>query len=166
MGGNSIDLLNLYGEHTFDVRCFAWCDILSSMALARPTLLNYESNIRNVSHISGDCVDPDRGLEWIVGCPDVLVILLARTTALSHARVSVEEKISRGGEIEQFIRRSEFRPVRAKHSRLRVARLGAQEIWRHTALLYVHQVSIQKHNRMYMLICPRQYLSLMPTTLL
>ncbi|KAG8731938.1 hypothetical protein FRC11_001480, partial [Ceratobasidium sp. 423] len=78
IGSNNIDLLNLSGEQTFDLRCFAWCDILSSMALSRPTLLNYESDV-HCPPKGGDFADPDKGIEWIFGCPDVLVILMART---------------------------------------------------------------------------------------
>ncbi|CAE6432816.1 unnamed protein product [Rhizoctonia solani] len=143
-GSNNIDLLKLSGEKTFDLRCFAWCDILSSMALSRPTLLNYESDIHNPPQ-STDFADPDKGVEWIFGCPDVLTILLARTSALRHARVSPEEKMAHGREIQQLMQDWRFQPVLAQNSALRVARLAAQEIWRHAAILYVHQ-SVFKSN--------------------
>ncbi|KAF8754492.1 50S ribosome-binding GTPase [Rhizoctonia solani] len=51
LGSNTIDILKLSGEQTFDLRCIAWADILSSMALARPTLLNYESDIHKPTSI-------------------------------------------------------------------------------------------------------------------
>lgn len=115
------------------------------MALSRPTLLDYESNIQmplqsdtSVEHRA----HPDWGVEWICGCPDILTVLLARTTALRHAQTLSEDKASRGRQLEQLIRDWQFKPVGAKLSTLRVARLGAQEVWRHTAILYVHQVSI------------------------
>ncbi|CAE6472283.1 unnamed protein product [Rhizoctonia solani] len=135
---NNIDLLNLSGEQTFDLRCFAWCDILSSMALSRPTLLGYDSDIHNLPK-DGDFTDPDKGIEWIFGCPDVLAVLMARTSALRHSRASCEEKVARGSEIQQLIQDWGFRPVLAQRSALRVARLAAQEIWRHAAILYIHQ---------------------------
>ncbi|EUC57282.1 fungal Zn(2)-cys(6) binuclear cluster domain protein [Rhizoctonia solani AG-3 Rhs1AP] len=138
IGSNSIDILKLSGEQTFDLRCFAWCDILSSMALSRPTLLNYESNIHNPPP-HGDSADPDKGVEWIFGCPDVLTILLARTSVLRHACVSTEEKVARGREIQQLMQDWQFQPLYSQRSALRVARLAAQEIWRHAAILYVHQ---------------------------
>ncbi|KAL5634193.1 hypothetical protein ACGC1H_006126 [Rhizoctonia solani] len=138
LGSNSIDILKLSGEQTFDLRCFAWCDILSSMALSRPTLLDYESNIHNPSP-HGDSADPDKGVEWIFGCPDVLTILLARTSALRHTCVSAEEKVARGREIQQLMQDWQFQPLSSQRSALRVARLAAQEIWRHAAILYVHQ---------------------------
>ncbi|KAB5592029.1 hypothetical protein CTheo_4553 [Ceratobasidium theobromae] len=139
IGGNSLDLLTLRGAHTFDVRYFAWCDILHSMALSRPTLLNYESDLHQTDAVGDNHADPDRGIEWVVGCPDILIVLFARITALRHAHLSTEEKITRGSEIEQLIRGLQFRLARARHPILRVARLGAHEIWRHTAILYVHQ---------------------------
>ncbi|CAE6447146.1 unnamed protein product [Rhizoctonia solani] len=138
IGSNNIDLLKLSGEQTFDLRCFAWCDILSSMALSRPTLLNYESDIHN-SFPHGDYVDSDKGVEWIFGCPDVLTILLARTSALRHSHVPPEEKVARGCELEQLMQDWKFQSLPSQRSVLRVARLAAQETWRHAAILYVHQ---------------------------
>ncbi|KAH7342161.1 fungal-specific transcription factor domain-containing protein [Rhizoctonia solani] len=138
---NTLDLLNLSGEHTFDIRLFAWCDIMGSMALSRPTLINYESRIPDpLQHnIAGEHhAHPDKGVEWIFGCPDILAVLLARTSSLRHADISVEDKIARGKEVERLIRHSQFRLVRAKSSMMRVARLSAQELWRHAAILYLH----------------------------
>ncbi|GAB1521104.1 hypothetical protein RhiTH_004195 [Rhizoctonia solani] len=138
LGSNTIDILKLSGEQTFDLRCIAWADILSSMALARPTLLNYESDIHNRPQYD-DSGDPDKGVEWVFGCPDILAILMARTSALRHACISFEEKVECGHEIQQLVCDWKFRPVPAQRSALRVARVASQEIWRHAAILYIHQ---------------------------
>ncbi|KEP49752.1 putative fungal Zn(2)-cys(6) binuclear cluster domain protein [Rhizoctonia solani 123E] len=138
--GNTMDLLNVTGEHTFDIRLFAWCDIMGAMALSRPTLLDYESELPNPSDhsiVEEHHAHPDKGVEWIFGCPDVLAVLLARTTKLMHASISLEEKVTRGREIERLVH-SQFGMVRAKTSLMRVARLAAQELWRHAAILYIH----------------------------
>ncbi|CAE6461785.1 hypothetical protein ACGC1H_003081 [Rhizoctonia solani] len=146
---NTMDLLNLAGEHTFDIRLFAWCDIMGAMALSRPTLLDYESELPNPSEhnvVEEHHAHPDKGVEWIFGCPDVLAVLLARTTSLMHARVSPEEKMTCGREIERLIH-SQFGLVRAKSSLMRIARLAAQELWRHAAILYIHHVIFKSdHN--------------------
>ncbi|ELU38858.1 fungal zn(2)-Cys(6) binuclear cluster domain-containing protein [Rhizoctonia solani AG-1 IA] len=138
LGSNTIDILKLSGEQTFDLRCIAWADILSSMALARPTLLNYESDIHNQPQYDNSG-DPDKGVEWVFGCPDILAILMARTSALRHACISFEEKVECGHEIQQLVCDWKFRPVPAQRSALRVARVASQEIWRHAAILYIHQ---------------------------
>ncbi|CAE6411117.1 unnamed protein product [Rhizoctonia solani] len=140
MGSSAIDFLNLTGEQTFDIRCIAWYDTLSSMALARPTLLDYDPNIRDVSALPrrDDILELDHGVEWLFGCPDVLIILVARISALRHAQLSPEERATRGIEIEQLVRSVQFRPVKAKTSTLRVARLAAQEACRHAAILYIY----------------------------
>ncbi|CAE6486039.1 unnamed protein product [Rhizoctonia solani] len=140
MGSNAIDFLNLTGEQTLDIRCIAWYDTLSSMALARPTLLDYDPNIRDISALPrrDDILELDRGVEWLFGCPDVLIILVARISALRHAQLSLEERTTRGIEIEQLVRSVQFRPVKAKTSTLRVARLAAQEACRHAAILYIY----------------------------
>ncbi|KAG8750653.1 hypothetical protein FRC11_010201 [Ceratobasidium sp. 423] len=141
LNSNTMDLLDVTGEHTFDIRLFAWCDIMGSMALSRPTLLDYRSDIPNPPQhnmVEEHHAHPDRGVEWIFGCPDVLAVLLACTSSLRHADVSAQERVTRGKEIERLIRHSQFRLVRAKSSMMRVARLAAQELWRHAAILYLH----------------------------
>ncbi|CAE6470289.1 unnamed protein product [Rhizoctonia solani] len=140
MGREAIDFTNLSGEQTFDIRCIAWFDILSSMALARPTLLDYKVDTRDLSSLSrwDRMFDSDHGVEWIFGCPDALLVLVARISTLRHARISHEERITRGVEIEQLARNIQFRPVRAKSPAFRVARLAMQEVCRHAAILYIY----------------------------
>ncbi|CUA74827.1 hypothetical protein RSOLAG22IIIB_05722 [Rhizoctonia solani] len=140
MGNGAIDFANLSGEQTFDVRLVAWYDILSSMALARPTLLDYGSDDRHVSRVPqrDETLDPDRGIEWIVGYPDILLVFVARISGLRHAQLPPEEKSLRGTEIEQMVRSVQFPPVKAKSSTLRVARLAMQEACRHAVILYLY----------------------------
>ncbi|CAE6436565.1 unnamed protein product [Rhizoctonia solani] len=140
MGSDIIDLLNLRGEEAFDVCCFAWCDILDSMSTSRPTQCKY---ISDLEHISQADIGPESGIEWIYGCPNVLAVLLARTTALRHAQLSDQETALQGSEMEQIIRNWQFRHVRATGSLLRVSRIAAQEIWRHAAILYVHHAILK-----------------------
>jgi hypothetical protein len=138
LGSDTIDLLNLRGEQAFDLCCFVWCDILDSMSTSRPTRFKY---ISDLEHVTQADIGPDSGIEWIYGCPNVLAVLLARTTALRHAQLSNEEAALQGSELAQMIRTWQFRRVEAIGSLLRVSRIAAQEIWRHAAILYVHHVS-------------------------
>ncbi|KAF8712305.1 hypothetical protein RHS03_01304, partial [Rhizoctonia solani] len=140
MGNEAIDFTNLSGEQTFDIRCIAWYDILSSMALARPTLLDYKTDTQELSRLSrwDKAIDSDHGIEWIVGCPDPLIVLVARVSALRHAHISPEEKLALGTEIEQLARNTQFRPLRSTNPRFRIARLAMQEVCRHAAILYVY----------------------------
>ncbi|CAE7078002.1 unnamed protein product [Rhizoctonia solani] len=142
IGGDTLDLLSLSGMHTFDVRCFAWCDILHSMATSRPTMLKYESNIKQAQQpgYEDGYSNPDKGVEWIYGCPGVLTVLMARITALKHSPTSKEEIVRQGTILEESILNWEFQPTQAKGSVMRVARVGVQEVWRHVATLYLHQV--------------------------
>ncbi|CUA72069.1 putative clathrin heavy chain [Schizosaccharomyces pombe 972h-] [Rhizoctonia solani] len=139
LGSNNIDLLSLSGEQTFDVRCFAWCDIFDSLATSKPTHFTYESDLE-----SGTATD-EKGVEAIFGCPNVVAVLLARTTALRHARISGEEKIRQGMELEQLVRGWQFSPPRTRRSCMRVARVAVQEIWRHAATLYIHHAIFKSH---------------------
>ncbi|CAE6447140.1 unnamed protein product [Rhizoctonia solani] len=137
IGGDTIDLLNLGGEDMFDVNMWAWCDIMDSMATSTPTRLKYESDLERA--VQSGTAYQYKGVEWMYGVPNVLAVLLARTSALRHAQLPEQEKVLKGIELELMIRNWHLRPLETKDSRLRVARVGAQEMWRHTAILYVHQ---------------------------
>ncbi|KAJ1305128.1 hypothetical protein OPQ81_000165 [Rhizoctonia solani] len=121
IGSDTIDLFKLQGEHMFDVSIWVCCDILESMATSKPTRLKYESDLERVARPgteeSSGC--QGKGLEWM------------------DAKLPEEEKASRGIELEHLTRNWEIRLLGAKDPRLRVTRMGAQEIWRHTVILYV-----------------------------
>ncbi|KAF8754365.1 hypothetical protein RHS01_06274 [Rhizoctonia solani] len=116
VGGNVIDFMSLRGKETFDIRIFSWCDILSAMALSRPTLFMYETNIDHMLTVDPDNpiiipLDDDVGLEWMVGCPNVMIVLMARISALRDSGISQQEKIARAEEIERLIRAWQARPA-------------------------------------------------------
>ncbi|ELU41121.1 hypothetical protein AG1IA_04844 [Rhizoctonia solani AG-1 IA] len=144
VGSDIIDLFKLQGDQMFDVSMWVWCDILDSMATSKPTRLKYESDLENVPSYGSeeDSTCQDRGLEWLYGIPNAFAVLLARTSAIRDAKLPEQEKMSKGSEIEQLVRNWQINPLGTKTSRLRVARVGAQEIWRHTVILYVHHVSV------------------------
>ncbi|CAE6438290.1 unnamed protein product [Rhizoctonia solani] len=148
VGSDTIDLFNLRGEQMFDVSMWVWCDILDSMATSRSTRVKYESDLERAvqpgTEESGAC--EDKGLEWLYGIPNAFAVILARTSALRDAKLSEEEKASKGAELEQLIRNWQIRLLETKGSRLRVARMGAQEIWRHTAILYVHHAVFKSNS--------------------
>ncbi|KAF8754668.1 hypothetical protein RHS01_06117 [Rhizoctonia solani] len=140
IGSDTIDLLNLRGEQMFDVNMWAWCDILDSMATCSPTRLKYESDLGRASQrgTEENAACQDKGIEWLNGT-NILAVLLARISALRHdSNLSEQERVQRGAEIEQLVRNWDIRPLQTKDSRLRIARIAAQEIWRHTTILYVH----------------------------
>jgi hypothetical protein len=146
MGGDVIDFMALRGKETFDIRVFAWCDILSAMALSRPTLFRYETNIEHLLTVDPEgpppiAEDDDVGLEWMVGCPNVMIVLMARISALRDLNVSPEEKRVLAEAIEGSIRAWQARPSQTNNSFLKVVRMSAQEIWRHAMILFLYHVS-------------------------
>ncbi|CAE6455013.1 unnamed protein product, partial [Rhizoctonia solani] len=140
VGNETIDLFNIRGEDMFDVSMWIWCDILDSMATSKPTRYKYESDLERAAQPGTPENDacPDKGLEWLYGIPNAFAVILARTSALREEKLSEEEKRSKGAELEKLTRNWQIRLLRTKDSRLRVARMGTQEIWRHTCILYVH----------------------------
>ncbi|EUC65129.1 transcription factor [Rhizoctonia solani AG-3 Rhs1AP] len=132
VGSNTIDLLNLSGLRIFD-----------SLATSRPTHFTYTSDLESPGE-AGTTTE-DKGVEAIFGCPNVIAVLLARTTALRHTRISSEERTRKGVELEHLIQGWQFNLPRAKRSCMRVARVAVQEIWRHAAILYVHHAIFKSH---------------------
>ncbi|KAH7342137.1 fungal-specific transcription factor domain-containing protein [Rhizoctonia solani] len=116
---------------------------LLGLATSRPTHFTYESDLGSPEQTS--ILSDDKGVEAIFGCPNVIAVLLARTTSLRHVRVSAEEKAQRGMDLEKLIRDWQFDLARAKRSCMRVARVAVQEIWRHAAILYVHHAIFKSH---------------------
>ncbi|KAJ1307416.1 hypothetical protein OPQ81_001518 [Rhizoctonia solani] len=169
VGGNVIDFMSLRGKQTFDIRIFAWCDILSAMALSRPTLFTYETNIDHMLIVDPDNpilipLDDDVGLEWMVGCPNVMIVLMARISALRDMAVSQQEKIARSEAIEKSIRAWQARPSPTTNSFLKVVRMSAQEIWRHAMILFLYH-AIHKVGPLHRVIkdAVRQIISLAQT---
>ncbi|CAE7186285.1 unnamed protein product [Rhizoctonia solani] len=148
LGKDNLDLLSIRGIDMFDVNFWVWCDILDSMATSRPTRLKYETDLDRAAQPgteeSGAC--EDKGVEWIYGCPNIVAVLLARTSSLRHAKISEEEKQFQGGELEQLLRNWQLRPLGARDPLLRVTRVGAQEVWRHAGILYVHHALLNSNS--------------------
>lgn len=154
-----VDFMSLRGKETFDIRVFAWCDILSAMALSRPTLITYETNIEPLLVVDGEeantiPIDDDVGLEWMVGCPNVMIVLMARISALRDLAVPREEKQAQADDIERAIRAWRARPSPTSNSFLKVVRMSAQEIWRHAMILFLYHVSVTNRSA---LIVTTQY---------
>lgn len=142
VGSRTLDVTTMSGDNTIDVRIFSWCDILSSMAMSRPTLFNYRTNIDSSQR---NHYPPDVGLEWLSGCPDTLAITLARISNLRHSNLSQFNKLVEATRIEQTVLSWSGLPQGTNRSLQVVSRMAVQEIWRHTALLYLHQ-AIYKSN--------------------
>ncbi|KAG8681131.1 hypothetical protein FRC09_017741 [Ceratobasidium sp. 395] len=139
--GSNIDFQKLDGEDTFDIRFFAWCDILAAVALCRPTMLTYVCDVDPLipENLKGQDKDiTDAGLGWIVGCPDAFTMLMVQIINLRQNRVPQPERMARAARIEEIARAWIIRPARTSSPLLRVERMAAQEIWRHTIILYLY----------------------------
>ncbi|QRV89375.1 Fungal specific transcription factor domain [Ceratobasidium sp. AG-Ba] len=118
VGSNALDLANMQGIETIDVRIFACINSVQKNNFA---------------------VEHNVGIEWIFGCPDILAVTLARISNLRHSALQDSEKLIEGAKIEQtVIAWSAVSRVTNRSTQI-VTRLAVQEIWRHTALLYIHQ---------------------------
>ncbi|KAF8609208.1 hypothetical protein BDV93DRAFT_550748 [Ceratobasidium sp. AG-I] len=146
LGPNTLDFHVLSGDETVDIRILAWCDILSAVALSRPTKLSYHFNFDRLlrDNLEGrDTSDGNGGLEWMVGCPDIFTMLMVEVVNLTHSPIPHVDKIGRASKIEATIWAWQVRPGDVDNSVLRMRRMSAQEIWRHTVILYLHKAIYQ-----------------------
>ncbi|CAE6430998.1 unnamed protein product [Rhizoctonia solani] len=142
LGTRPISIHKLYGSETLDIRLFAWCDVFSAMATSRPTRLVYDCNVDALlqrNQAGPDNPFLDNGLEWISGLPDAFLLLTIQILNLKHASMSPIERITRAATIEEALRGWKVWPSGIANSVMRVQRMSAQEIWRHSTILYIYQ---------------------------
>lgn len=114
------------------------------MALSHPTRLSYHFNLDRLlrDNLEGrDTSNGNGGLEWMVGCPDAFTMLMVEIVNLTHSRIPHVDKIAGAEKIEATARAWQIRPGDVDNSVMRMRRMSAQEIWRHTIILYLHKVS-------------------------
>ncbi|GAB1519385.1 hypothetical protein RhiTH_002451 [Rhizoctonia solani] len=145
VGAAPISIHKLYGFKTLDIRIFAWCDVCTAMATSRPTHLLYDCNADALLSRNQNGPDPpsfDNGLEWMTGLPDAFLLLTIQILDLKHKPISSTELITRAVTIEAALRAWKIWPTSTTNSMMKIQRISAQEIWRHSIVLYLYQVSL------------------------
>ncbi|CAE6428856.1 unnamed protein product [Rhizoctonia solani] len=143
VGTAPVSIHKLYGSETLDIRLFAWCDVFSAMATSRPTWLAYDCNadaLLSRNQKGQELPYLDSGLEWMCGLPDAFLLLTIQILNLTHASISPTERIARAATIEAALRSWKVWPSGIPNSVMRIQRVSAQEIWRHSTILYLYQV--------------------------
>ncbi|CAE6529154.1 unnamed protein product [Rhizoctonia solani] len=113
-------------------------DVMTSLGTGCPMSFQYDVTYSDpVLGASGvfDAADA-LGLQWMYGCPEFFIILLARMHNIrddTTRRVDAQEV----GEIEQSIRGWQPRYPLSQDPHLAVARLAVQECWRQILLVYI-----------------------------
>ncbi|KAJ1311729.1 hypothetical protein OPQ81_010199 [Rhizoctonia solani] len=142
VGAAPVSIHKLYGLETVDIRLFAWSDVFSAMATSRPTRLVYDCNVDILLRRNQEGPDSpflDRGLEWLSGLPDAFLLLTIQILNLKHAPISPTDRITQAAKIEAALRGWKVWPSDIANSVMRVQRVSAQEIWRHSTILYLYQ---------------------------
>jgi len=156
-GSNIVDFMTLSGPETFDLRIYAYFDAGFSMVFGRPTLLRYAKNLAsprkaleyvhssaiNNFASSGQSNTRHWGLEGLVGCPDVMIVQIARITELRDSAYGDWIAIKTEAEtIEQELKHWSAKPTVTGGSHVKLIRIAVQFIWRETVLLYLYVVSL------------------------
>ncbi|KAF8761173.1 hypothetical protein RHS01_01074 [Rhizoctonia solani] len=143
VGAAPISIHKLYGFKTLDIRIFAWCDVCTAMTTSRPTHLLYDCNADALLSRNQNGPDPpsfDNGLEWLTGLPDAFSLLTIQILNLKQKQISSTELIARAATIEAALRAWKIWPTSTTNSMMKIQRISAQEIWRHSIILYLYQV--------------------------
>ncbi|KAG8733777.1 hypothetical protein FRC11_002551 [Ceratobasidium sp. 423] len=137
--GHPINLPSKLIVPNADLRQYSAMDVMTSLGTGCPMSFQYDVTYSDpVLGASGvfDAADA-LGLQWMYGCPEFFIILLARMHNIrddSIRRVEIQEV----GEIEQSIRGWQPRYPLSQDPHLAVARLAVQECWRQTLLIYLY----------------------------
>ncbi|CAE7093145.1 unnamed protein product [Rhizoctonia solani] len=137
--GHPINLPSKLIVPNADLRQYSAMDVMTSLGTGCPMSFRYDVTYSDpVLGASGvfDAADA-LGLQWMYGCPEFFIILLARMHNVrddATPRVDVQEV----GEIEQSIRGWQPRYPLSQDPHLAVARLAVQECWRQTLLVYLY----------------------------
>ncbi|CAE6446343.1 hypothetical protein ACGC1H_001678 [Rhizoctonia solani] len=144
VGPYPVEFHDLRGAETIDIRSFVWCDIFTAIAASQPTRLIYDCNAEILcrkNQMGPNPVDMtlDVGLEWMCGLPDAILMLIIQIINLHHSSLSRTERLIHAAGIEKSLRDWKVWPSKTPNSVMRVQRMGAQEIWRYFAILYLYQ---------------------------
>ncbi|CAE7225623.1 unnamed protein product [Rhizoctonia solani] len=144
VSSHPVEFHGLRGAETIDIRSFVWCDIFTAIAASRPTRLVYDCNAEILLHKNQMGPNPadmtlDIGLEWMCGLPDAMLMLIIQVINLSHSPLSRPERLVHAAGIEKALRDWKVWPSKTTNSIMRIQRMGAQEIWRYFAILYLYQ---------------------------
>ncbi|CAE6395962.1 unnamed protein product [Rhizoctonia solani] len=144
IGPGPVEFHRLRGAETIDIRSFVWCDIFTAIAASRPTRLTYDCNVETLLRKNQEApnsvdVNMDVGLEWMCGLPDAMLMLIIQIVNLRHSPLSQTERLIHAARIEKALRDWKVWLSRTTNSIMRVQRMGAQEIWRYFAILYLYQ---------------------------
>ncbi|CAE6506959.1 unnamed protein product [Rhizoctonia solani] len=144
VGPYPVQFHGLRGAKTIDIRSFVWCDVFTAIAASRPTRLVYDCNAEMLLRRNQTGPNPidmtlDVGLEWMCGLPDAIMMLIIQIINLRHSSLSRTERFNHAAGIEKSLREWKVWPSKIMNSIIRVQRMGAQEIWRYFAILYLYQ---------------------------
>ncbi|CEL57791.1 hypothetical protein RSOLAG1IB_02535 [Rhizoctonia solani AG-1 IB] len=137
--GHPINLPSKLIVPNADLRQYSAMDVMTSLGTGCPMSFQYDVTYSDpVLGASGVFDTADAlGLQWMYGCPEFFIILLARMHNIrddTTRRIDVQEI----GEIEQSIRGWQPRYPLSQDPHLAVARLAVQECWRQTLLIYLY----------------------------
>ncbi|CAE6521218.1 unnamed protein product [Rhizoctonia solani] len=137
--GHPINLPSKLIVPNADLRQYSAMDVMTSLGTGCPMSFQYDITYSDpVLGASGVFEAADAlGLQWMYGCPEFFIILLARMHNIrddATHRVEIQEV----GEIEQSIRGWQPRYPLSQDPHLAVARLAVQECWRQTLLIYLY----------------------------
>lgn len=134
-GSSTISLVHALRAPQFEIARFVFWDVVCALLLGIPSVFQYDT----ASHSSEKSNRP--ALEWVYGCPEEIVILIARINASRGPRSSRNPGPSpyEWREIEmrlqQWTPRLEYVGGEPSHF---IARFAVQESWRHAVLVYLY----------------------------
>ncbi|KAG8791206.1 hypothetical protein FRC12_009876 [Ceratobasidium sp. 428] len=133
---STISIFHALYAPQYHIRKFVLWDTMTSLAFASPPVLQYDTQpTTSLSLPKADPV-PEKILEWVYGCPQMIVMFIAKINGWRTGGLGSGMEYWR--ELERKLQL--WVPVvdRADDSTGRVMRLAVQEAWRHVVLIYLY----------------------------
>ncbi|KAG9103298.1 hypothetical protein FRC06_011490 [Ceratobasidium sp. 370] len=123
---------------------FVLWDTMAALAFASSPLMRYDTRLRMNPDPSVTTAYGAKVLEWVYGCPPMMIILIAKINACR-----VDKRIGQIGpgyedwrELEKELKRWSPLVDYVGDSTGRVMRLAIQEGWRHAMLIYLYMAGV------------------------
>jgi hypothetical protein len=137
---SAISVFQALHSHRYEITMFVFRDTIAALAFGLPPLLHYDTNLgaSDWSRFHSSTV-----LEWIYGCPTLIVTLIAKVNSARMLRLVGQTALNQYEQLEMEAQLRKWQPTVDKDDRSSqvITRLAILECWRQAVLIYMHMAS-------------------------
>lgn len=136
--GSAISIHHALYSQTHPIIKFVFADTIASLAFGVIPLIHYDTTVHTTDHLLGW----QPFLEWVYGCPIIMIILLAKVNSSRISRLVNRDAVAPNEadiqDIENHLREWKATIDYVDQPTNLIARLAVQECWRQSVLIYMY----------------------------